>query len=427
MAVQGLSPLNYGYGLGGIIARGIDAKAATPYQKPMSEDERFMSLALLEAMEAIGRSCPNPSVGAVIVKDGTVIAKASTQDFGQLHAETMALSLAPPHLLQGATCYVTLEPCGGRAKQGPCAEALIAAGITRVVVAATDPNEKAAGLGLQKLREAGVSITLDCLAAEAKAWHFPFLAYQLKKSPIIIGKWAQTLDGHLADDQGNSQWISGPRSRAYTHWLRQKYDSIMVGVHTVLNDHPRLTARDSPLPHARHPCKIVFDPSGRMETATKEAVAALLDEADSKSGPVIYWCTEPKVSRYPTNLLPHKDKIIHLPTVNFSDWSAFFRSLSDEYQQRFGRYLQSIMVEGGSQLLTLLMRSNQLDAAHIFVRAGFLGGARNRIAHLHQGQNPSLSMMQRHDYRLITSQQIDDDVVLECVQERLDLWAKVKA
>ncbi len=427
MAVQRLSPLSYGYGLGGIIARGIDAGAAAPYQNPMSEDERFMSLALLEAMEAVGRSSPNPSVGAVIVKDGAVIAKASTQAFGLLHAETMALSLAPADQLKGATCYVTLEPCGGRAKQGPCAEALIAAGIARVVVAATDPNEKAAGLGLQKLKDAGVQITLDCLSAEARAWHFPFLAYQTKKSPIIIGKWAQTLDGHLADDQDNSQWISGPRSRAYTHWLRQKYDAIMVGVHTVLHDHPRLTARDSPLPHARHPCKIVFDPSGRLETANQDALEALLDEANPKSGPIVYWCTESKVSRYPANLLPYKDQIVHKPTIDFLNWSAFFQSLSDDYQQRMGRYLQSIMVEGGSQLLTLLMRSNQLDAAHIFVRAGFLGGSRNRIAHLHQGQNPSLNMMQRHDYRLIASQQIDDDVVLECVQKRLDLWPEVKA
>jgi diaminohydroxyphosphoribosylaminopyrimidine deaminase/5-amino-6-(5-phosphoribosylamino)uracil reductase len=424
MAVAPLSLLHSGYGLGGYIARGIDAEAASAYPNAWSADEHFMSLALREGMEAVGRSSPNPSVGAVLVKDGAVIAKASTQVYGSFHAETMAISLAPIERLKGSTCYVTLEPCGGRGKQGPCADALIKAEVARVVVATTDPHEKAASLGLQKLRAAGIEVSIGCLAAEAKAWHFPFLAFQSKQSPVVIGKWAQTIDGHLADDYDNSQWISGPRSRAYTHWLRQKYDGILIGVQTVLHDKPRLTARDSAPPHVRHPHKIVFDPSGRMATASSEVVEALLDEVSPDRGPIVYWCTESKVKGLPPNLSPYSDRIIHRPSIDLSDWSGFFQDLSDDHKQRFARPLQSILAEGGSQLLTLLMRSNQLDAAHIFLRAGFLGGSRNRIGRLSQGPNPSLNITERHDYRLIASQSIDDDVLLECVQRRFDLWGE---
>lgn len=423
MSASGLSILESGFGLGGYTARGIDEAARLPHECLIESDRHWMRLALIEAMEGIGRSSPNPAVGAVIVKDGVLIAKGSTQEYGSFHAEAMAVKSADPERLKGATCYVTLEPCGGTGKQGPCADALIAAGIRRVVVAAQDPHEKAAGLGLRKLKDAGIELTLDCFSAEAKAWHFPFLAFQTKKAPIIVGKWAQTLDGHLADDLDNSQWISGPRSRAYTHWLRQKYDAIMVGVHTVLKDRPRLTARDSAKPLARHPHKIVFDPSGRLQTASAEVLEALLSEVDPIQGPLVYWCTEPKVRNYPENLRLYRDRIIHLPNIDFDHWEGFFRSLSDDHERRFGRHLQSIMAEGGSQLLTLLMRSNQLDAAHIFVRAGFLGGSRNRIAKLDQGQNPALGIMQRHDYKLLAVQQIDDDVLLECVQRKYDLWS----
>lgn len=423
MAASGLSILESGFGLGGFIPRGIAAGISAVSPETIRDDEGWMRLALIEAMEGIGRTAPNPAVGAVLVKDGKLLAKASTQDYGSFHAETMALKLAPPGSTEGATCYVTLEPCGGTGKQGPCADALIKAGVKRVVIAATDPHEKAGGLGLKKLKDAGLDLTLGVLEAEAKAWHFPFLAYQTKKSPIILGKWAQTLDGHLADDEDNSQWISGARSRSYTHWLRQKYDAIMVGVHTVLRDKPRLTARDSALPLARHPHKIVFDPSGRLLAADESVIEALLEETKA-TGPYVYWCTDPKIKTYPANFLPYKDRILHFPKIDFENWQAFFLALSDDLKQRTGRELQSVMVEGGSQLLTLLMRSNQLDAAHIFVRAGFLGGARNRIARLHEGENPSLSLMQRHDYKLLSAQAIDDDVVIECVQRRYDLWTK---
>lgn len=422
MATSGLSLLESGFGLGGYIARGIDQSAPLPHHDLIETDIDWMRLALVEAMDGIGRTSPNPAVGAVLVKDGLLISKGSTEAYGLLHAEAVAIKRADPVKLRGATCYVTLEPCGGAGKQAPCADALIAAGVRRVVIAATDPHPKARGLGLKKLRDAGIEVSIGILSSEAKAWHFPFLAFQQKKGPIVVGKWAQTLDGHLADDRDNSQWISGKRSRSYTHWLRQKYDGIMVGVQTVLQDKPRLTARDSAEPHARHPHKIVFDPSGRLQSAEPEVIEALLAETDRSKGPVVYWCTEAKVTNYPSNLAPFSDRIIHLPTINFDDWPSYFLSLSEDHERRFGRPLQSLMAEGGSQLLTLLIRADQLDAAHVFVRTGFLGGSRNRIAQLHRGQNPSLDLLQRHDYKLLSTQQIDDDVLIECIHRNYDFW-----
>lgn len=412
MTASGLSILESGFGLGGYIPRGIEA--GTYFSDIVSNDEGWMRLALLEAMEAIGRTSPNPAVGAVLVKDGRLLSKASTQAYGSLHAETMALKLASPLSVLGATCYVTLEPCGGKGKQGPCAEALIAAGIKRVVVAAKDPHEKAGGLGLKKLEAAGIEITLGVLEEEAKAWHFPFLAYVTKQAPIIIGKWAQTLDGHLADDSGHSQWISGPKSRAYTHWLRQKYDAIMVGAQTVLCDKPRLTARDSAKPLVRNPHKIIYDPSGRLATADESVWQNLLEET-GESGPLLFWCTENHVQA-PKIVQLASDRLVHQNQIKREDWPDLFGKLALDVKSRTSRDLQSIMVEGGSQLLTLLMRADQLDAAHVFVRAGVLGGERNRIGKLNQGDNPSLPLMQRHDYKLIASQVIEDDVVIECTK-----------
>lgn len=421
MSSNRLALLESGFGLGGYIPRAIDSKAA-PSRIPTSDRDRYwMAQALLEAMEAVGRASPNPSVGSVIVEAETCISRGSTQAYGSYHAERMALTAAGARELASSECYVTLEPCGGTGgKQGPCADLIVASGIKRVIIGSSDPHIKAAGLGLAKLKAAGIKID-HALTNEANAWHFPFLAYQQKQKPILIGKWAQTLDGHLADDQGKSQWISGPKSRAYTHWLRQKYDAIMVGVNTVLVDAPKLTARDSALPHARHPHKIIYDPKGRLETASREALDALFDSTDSK-GPLVYWCTGNSVKAPAKTLAKYQDRLVHLPIIVLGDWDKLILGLSARHQEIFGHELQSILVEGGSQLLTLLMRADQLDACHIFVRAGVLGGSKHRIGRMHRGENPSRDLMERDDYRLLATQQIEDDVLIECVHGQYDFW-----
>ena len=418
-----LAILESGFGLGGWIPRAISATALPPQIPAADRDRYWMSKALLEAMEAVGRSSPNPSVGAVLVQGDKVLGRASTQVYGSFHAEAMALLSAKSagFDVKTAECYVTLEPCGGLGgKQAPCADALIASGIGRVIFAAEDPHQKAGGLGTRKLEDASISIA-RALTNEANAWHFPFLAYQQKQKPIVIGKWAQTLDGHLADDHDKSQWISGPRSRAYTHWLRQKYDAIMVGINTVLHDQPRLTVRDSALPRARDPQKIIFDPKARLATASSEVLNNLF-EATSSGGPLVYWCIEAGMMALPASLEVYRDRLVLVPTIRESNWDELFQSLSNVHQKRYGFELQSILFEGGSQLLTLLMRADQLDACHIFVRAGVLGGTRNRIGRLERGENPTRDLMERDDYRLLATAHIDDDVLIETVSRKYDFW-----
>jgi diaminohydroxyphosphoribosylaminopyrimidine deaminase/5-amino-6-(5-phosphoribosylamino)uracil reductase len=424
-----LHPLLPGFGLGGYIPRTLDVMAGQNLPA-LSPDEDWMRLALLEAMEGIGRASPNPAVGAVLVKDGRLVSKGATLAYGDRHAERVALdAVTDRSQLAGATCYVTLEPCAGTGKQPPCTAALLAAGIKRIVVGARDPHPKAAGQGLQVLSQAGVAVETDVLGGECRAWHFPFLAWQELQRPVVIGKWAQTLDGHLADDQGRSQWISGNKARAYTHWLRQKYDAILVGVSTALADAPSLTVRDAAPPLHRQPHKIVFDPKGRLHNGSAKVFQNLLRDLQ-KNGPVLFhaveapnWKPEPWMDAFQDVLEP----VLMPPQCS---WLEFLRLLDQQHRKRFGRELQSIMVEGGGQILTLLVRDELLDALQVFVRAGILGGSRHRIGRLDPRDgvsapptNPMLDLNARHDFQLVATQQLGDDVVLECAHRRFGFWA----
>ncbi|WP_141731646.1 bifunctional diaminohydroxyphosphoribosylaminopyrimidine deaminase/5-amino-6-(5-phosphoribosylamino)uracil reductase RibD [Oligoflexus tunisiensis] len=423
-----LHPLQAGFGFGGYIPRALDA-AAVQDLPALSPDESWMRLALLESMEGIGRSSPNPPVGAVLVKEGRLLSKGATLAYGDRHAERVALdAVTDRSQLVGATCYVTLEPCAGIGKQPPCVEALLASGISRIVVGARDPHPKAAGQGLKALTQAGVAVETDVLGGECRAWLFPFLAWQQLQRPVVIGKWAQTLDGHLADDHGRSQWISGNKARAYTHWLRQKYDAILVGVGTALADAPSLTVREAAPPLHRQPHKIIFDPKGRLCNG-QSAVFHNLRQGLQKSGPVLFhavetphWKPEPWMEAFKDVLEP----VLMPPQCS---WLEFLRLLDQQHRTRFGRELQSIMVEGGAQILTLLVRDELLDALQVFIRAGILGGSRHRIGRLDPRDgasapptNPMLDLNARHDFQLVATQQLGDDVVLECAHRRFTFW-----
>lgn len=409
-------PLKHGFGLGGWIPRALDPKASPPVIGDPRSDAFWMGHALVKAMDAVGVASPNPSVGAILCRDGKLLASGATEAYGGRHAERVALDAAGSAV--GASCYVTLEPCALPGKQPPCTDALIQAGIKRCIIGSYDPHPKASGIGIERLKQASIELVGGCLEAESMAWHFPFLAYQKLNRPVLIGKWAQTLDGHLADDRDQSQWISGSSSRRYTHWLRQKYDGIMVGVSTVLKDEPRLTVRS--VPALRQPHKIVYDPSGRLMTASPSVVQALGDELN-RDGPLLFWCTSEAVKISESPLKGLADRTV---LVNFSKGASLAEvvgKIHEVHYQLFTYDMQSIMVEGGAQLLTLLMREQLLDALHVFVRAGILGGERNRIGRTGK-DDPSLPLMQRHDFRLLSSYQLDDDIVMECVNRRYNFW-----
>ncbi len=234
-------------------------------------DLRWMALALALGRRALGRSWPNPAVGAVVVRDGRVLGRGWTQPGGRPHAETMALKAADeqsPDATRGASVYVTLEPCAHHGQTPPCAEALIRAGVARVVTALTDPDPRVAGRGHQMLRAAGVAVTEGCRAAEARFDQAGFLSRVTRNRPMVTLKLASSFDGRIATESGESRWITGPEARRYVHYLRATHDAVMVGSGTSRADDPNLLVRD--LGEVGQPLRVVCDthlvsnPDGRL-------------------------------------------------------------------------------------------------------------------------------------------------------------------
>ncbi|WP_322891359.1 MULTISPECIES: bifunctional diaminohydroxyphosphoribosylaminopyrimidine deaminase/5-amino-6-(5-phosphoribosylamino)uracil reductase RibD [unclassified Yoonia] len=205
-------------------------------------DARYMALALQLGRRGMGRVWPNPAVGCVIVNHGHIVGRGWTQDGGRPHAEVVALSQAGD-AARGATVYVTLEPCAHHGKTPPCAEALIAAGVARVVVAVGDPDPRVAGRGIAMLEQAGIAVETGLLADAARADHAGFLSRITAARPFVTLKLAGTLDGRIATASGESQWITGPEARRAVHMMRARHDAVMVGAGTVRADDPALTVR----------------------------------------------------------------------------------------------------------------------------------------------------------------------------------------
>ncbi|MCG3268864.1 bifunctional diaminohydroxyphosphoribosylaminopyrimidine deaminase/5-amino-6-(5-phosphoribosylamino)uracil reductase RibD [Yoonia sp. I 8.24] len=220
----------------------------------LKSDERFMALALNLGRRGMGRVWPNPAVGCVIVRDGVIVGRGRTADGGRPHAEPVALAQAG-EAARGATVYVTLEPCAHHGKTPPCAAALIAAGVGRVVIALGDPDPRVAGRGVEMLRAAGIAVTTDVLADQARADHAGFLLRIVENRPFVTLKLAGTLDGRIATATGESQWITGPEARRAVHMMRARHDAVMVGAGTVRADDPTLTVRG--LGIDRQPVRVV--------------------------------------------------------------------------------------------------------------------------------------------------------------------------
>jgi diaminohydroxyphosphoribosylaminopyrimidine deaminase/5-amino-6-(5-phosphoribosylamino)uracil reductase len=225
--------------------------------EPMSLDEKYMKLALELAKSASGQTSPNPLVGAVVVKDHQIVGTGAHLKAGEAHAEVHALEMAKDKA-QGATLYVTLEPCSHFGRTPPCADRVIQSGIKRVVIAALDPNPLVAGLGVDKLKEAGIEVQKGLLQQESERMNEIFNHYIVHKSPFVTLKTATTLDGKIATVTGESQWITSDEARADVHLLRHQHDAILVGVNTVLKDNPRLTTRLNG-EQGKNPIRLILD------------------------------------------------------------------------------------------------------------------------------------------------------------------------
>src|SRR5215218_7879340 len=228
-------------------------------------DEAWMARAVALAEGGRGVTSPNPMVGAVLVRDGRVVGEGFHQAAGGPHAEALALAAAGA-AAAGATCYVTLEPCAHHGRTPPCADALVAAGVARVVAAMADPDPRVDGAGLARLRTAGVEVTVGVGADAAAEQNAAYLTHRRLGRPRVTLKAAASLDGKVAAPDGTSQWITGPDARADGHRLRAEADAVLVGAGTALADDPRLTVR-LPGHGGRQPLRVVADAAGRLAPA----------------------------------------------------------------------------------------------------------------------------------------------------------------
>lgn len=267
-------------------AEAVGARPAGRNTVAPGDDARHMGHALALGRRGLGNTWPNPAVGCVIVRGGRVVGRGWTSPGGRPHAEVVALAQAGG-LARGATAYVTLEPCSHHGRTPPCAEALVAAGIARVVVALTDPDPRVNGEGLARLRAAGVAVDEGVGADRARTDQAGFLSRVTRGRPHVTLKLASSFDGRIATASGESQWITGPAARAHVHALRLRHDAVMVGAGTARADDPSLTVRG--LGEVRQPVRVVMSRhldvplDGRLAASAGEVPVWLLhaDRADA--------------------------------------------------------------------------------------------------------------------------------------------------
>ena len=320
-------------------------------------DEDYMREALRIARYAEGRTSPNPLVGAVIVRDGRIIAEGWHRKAGTPHAEIHALRMAGD-LARGATLYVTLEPCSHYGRTGPCAKAVAEAGIARVVVAMQDPNPKVAGRGMEMLRAAGVEVCCGVLAAEAARLNEVFLHWITTGLPFVALKTAMTLDGKIATHTGDSQWITGEASRLRVHELRDRYDAILVGIGTVLHDDPSLTTR-LPDRQGKHPLRIVLDSMARTPRTAK----LLTDGAV----PTLIAVTARAPQERVAALRQAGAEVLVCGEGPRVDARALLKALGE-------REISSVFVEGGGRVNASLLAAGFVDKVYAFVAPKLVGG-----------------------------------------------------
>lgn len=350
-----------------------------------------MRRALELASRGLGHVEPNPMVGCVLTLGDQLIGEGWHQRFGGPHAEIEALASLAPGMadrLGQATAWVTLEPCCHHGKTGPCSQALIDAGVGRVVVATLDPNPEVAGQGVARLREAGVEVEVGCLEAEARELLAPYLTTRHEHRPWVIAKWAMTLDGKIATANGDSQWISGPASRRRVHQLRGRVDGILVGSGTALADNPRLTARP---PGPRTPVRVVLDTHARLPLDSHLVRAA----GDGHTVVVVGSGASPESL---TALATAGCRILR-PT----DWQATDPSGPLRLPELLGFFQQqwawtNLLVEGGGQVLGSLSDAGLIDELQLFVGPRILGGAEARTPVAGRGA-PTMAAAQSMELR----------------------------
>ena len=362
---------------------------------------RFMRRALDEAAKAVGDTSPNPAVGAVLVKNGRVIGRGYHRQAGLPHAEIEALRRAGSRA-RGSTLYVTLEPCAHVGRTPPCCEALIHAGVSRVVAAMTDPNPLTNGRGLARLRQAGVRVEVGLLQEQARALNAPFCKTITTGLPYVTAKIAQSIDGKIATTRGESNWISSERARALAHRLRREADAVLVGINTVLTDNPRLTARDpARAPRPNRPIRVIVDsrlrtpPSSRCLSARPKAPVVIATTNSSRTARAALERRGAEVRIFP----PICD--FERPRVPLA---LLLRRLVTEYGAT------STLLEGGGELLAGALRERLVDRVVWIVAPLIIGG---RASPSSVGGDGVSSLQQAIQLRNVSVERVGPDLICQ--------------
>lgn len=318
-------------------------------------DKQYMQRALELAVKGEGSVNPNPLVGAVIVKDNKVIGEGYHERYGEGHAEVNAFKNATEDV-EGATMYVTLEPCSHYGKTPPCARKIVEKKIKRVVIGSTDPNPLVAGNGVKILKENGIEVVTGVLEKECRDMNYIFNKFIVTKKPFVIMKTAMTLDGKIASTTGDSMWITGEEARKYVHKIRNKVAAIMVGIGTVLKDNPELTCR---IENGVNPVRVIVDSKGRIPIDTK-----VINIKDTSCTIV---ATTNDIDIEKAKALEDRGVKIIKTQGNKVDLNELMVKLGE-------MKIDSILLEGGSTLNFSALEAGIVDKVQAFIAPKMIGG-----------------------------------------------------
>ncbi len=323
----------------------------------MLEHKKYIQRTFELARKGMGKVNPNPLVGAVIVKNNTIIGEGYHEQFGGAHAEVNAIKNATESV-EGATLYVNLEPCSHTGKTPPCSDLIIRNKLSKVVIAMTDPNPHVSGRGIAKLRNAGIEVVENVLQKEAEDLNRVFIKYITSKTPYIVAKWAMTLDGKIASHVGDSQWVSNEKSRDIVQDLRNEFMGIMVGVNTIIGDDPKLTYRKK---NGRSPIRIVMD--SKLRIPMDSYVITHREEAET----IIVHTTNAPASKKEILKELGVQCIETKPVQEKVDINVVLEKLGE-------RGIDGILLEGGGTLNFSAFQAGVIDEVITFLSPKIIGG-----------------------------------------------------
>lgn len=360
-------------------------------------DESYIQLVIELAKKGEGSVSPNPLVGCVILKDNRIIGAGYHQKFGDDHAEINAIN-SSAESLEGTTLYVNLEPCSHYGKTPPCVERIIKEKIKRVVIGTLDSNPLVSGNGVKALKKAGVEVKVGVLERECAELNKFFFKFIKNKTPYVTLKAAQTLDGMIADRNNYSAWISSSESRKYVHWMRARYDAVMIGSETALIDNPKLTVR---LVEGRNPYRIVLDSNLKL----KYDLHLFKYNSDKKTVVVTSEINKPKQIKI------NKLKKLGVKVLFVKPDSKGRMKLKSVLKELSKLQISSVLVEGGSKIYSAFIKQNLFDDIYLFVSPKILGNGLSTFSEFKSNKLGSAAKL-----NVKRTQQIGDDVLIELIK-----------